>query len=87
MSTPYRPVTKEVAAELFSVSIRTIDNWIANGTLPMPTSVGRRVYWHPAVFRAWQDTTLGFIENTDGDINMSQNRRGRPRAKLATHRQ
>ncbi len=87
MSTPYRPVTKEAAAELFSVSIRTIDNWIANGTLPMPKSVGRRVYWHPAVLRAWEDDIFGCYENADDASNTPQNRPGRPRTKLSTHRQ
>lgn len=55
MSTPYKLITKEAAAELLSVSKRTIDNWIADGTLPIPTSIGRRVYWHPDAFRLWQN--------------------------------
>ncbi len=50
MVTPYQPITKEQAAEILSVSKRTIDNWIADSTLPPPTAIGRRVYWHPTTF-------------------------------------
>jgi predicted DNA-binding transcriptional regulator AlpA len=48
----FKPITKESAASILSVSQRTIDNWIANGTMPQPLQIasGRRVYWHPDVF-------------------------------------
>ena len=52
MSTqPFVPVTREQAAEILSVSIATIDNWILKGILPKPKEIGeRRVYWHPDEF-------------------------------------
>ncbi len=36
MTIPYQPITKESAAELLAVSKRTIDNWIADGTIIAP---------------------------------------------------
>lgn len=81
---PYKLITKEVAAELLSVSKRTIDNWIADNVLPMPTSIGRRVYWHPDIFREWQDKTFG-IQTASDDKVVSPARRGRPRTILSTH--
>ena len=85
MDTPYKLITKEAAAELLTVSKRTIDNWIADGTLPMPTSIGRRVYWHPEVFREWQDKTFGIQPRARGSGDTFLPRRGRPRAQLSTH--
>lgn len=81
MNTPYKPITKEAAAELLSVSKRTIDNWISDGKLPMPTSIGRRVYWHPDVFRAWEDRMLG-VQEAPKKSHESKTSRGRPRAQL-----
>lgn len=52
------PITKEMAAGIMSVSKRTIENWIADGTLPAPRAIGRRVYWHPDIFRKWLDSKL-----------------------------
>jgi len=81
MSIPYKLVTKEAAAELLSVSKRTIDNWIADGTLPMPTNIGRRVYWHPEAFRVWQEEKLG-IRQPPACTSSVLSRRGRPRSKM-----
>lgn len=80
MSTPYKPVTKDTAAQFLSVSKRTIDNWISGGILPMPTTIGRRVYWHPDVFRAWQDKQFGL--QPTAEIQKDKSRKGRPRATL-----
>ena len=80
MDATYKLITKEAAAELLTVSKRTIDNWIADGTLPMPTSIGRRVYWHPEAFREWQDKTFGIQPRACGSVDTSLSRRGRPRA-------
>ena len=82
MSTPYKLITKEAAAELLSVSKRTIDNWIADGTLPMPTSIGRRVYWHPDAFRHWEDGKLGLEQVAQASMPPSLSRRGRPRSQM-----
>lgn len=54
----FRPVTKEAAAEILSVSVRTIENWITSGTMPAPASIAGRRYWHPKVFFAWLDHAL-----------------------------
>lgn len=77
-------ITKAGAAELMSVSLRTIDNWISNGTLPMPTTIGRRVYWHPADFALWQDQVFGRDLRLATAARSSQQRpRGRPRTVFA----
>lgn len=78
---PQKLITKEAAAELLSVSKRTIDNWIADGTLPPPTSIGRRVYWHPDAFRSWQDDVFRIQHNPKHKNDPA--RRGRPRARMA----
>src|SRR5690606_22849051 len=77
-----KPITKAMAAELLSVSLRTIDYWIADGTLLMPTSIGRKVYWHPEHFSQWLDRKLG--RNHEQKINKEHKdcKPGRPRNQL-----
>lgn len=84
MATAYRPITKQEAAKILSVSLRTIDNHIADGTLPSPTAIGRRVYWHPATFYAWLDQRLGVAGDTERPqpIAPVTPRVGRPRKSL-----
>ncbi len=53
MSTaPFKPITREQAAEILSVSLSTLDAMIASGVLPPPRPLGdcRKLYWHPDVF-------------------------------------
>jgi predicted DNA-binding transcriptional regulator AlpA len=52
-------ITKECAAELLSVSLRTINNWMSDGTLPPAQYIGRRAYWSPLLFQKWLDMRLG----------------------------
>ena len=82
MATEYRPVTKERAAEILTVSKRTIDTFIADGTLPPPTPIGRRVYWHPTLFFNWLDERLGVVVAAEQSTTPAQatRPRGRPRA-------
>lgn len=89
MAIPYTLVTKEEATRLLSVSKRTIDNWIADGTLPKPIAVGRRVYWHPELFRVWQDSLFGASGSTPtppASVGISNppaaRRAGRPRTSF-----
>lgn len=77
----YQPITKEKAAEILSVSKRTINYWLADGTLPSPVSIGRRVYWHPENFYRWLDEKLGGDTSPPDLPNTEARRRGRPRAK------
>jgi len=58
----FRPIVKERAAEILSVSKRTIENWIAAGEMPAPIKIGRRVYWHPDTFYAWLNRKLAVPE-------------------------
>lgn len=51
-------VTKDIAAEVFSVSVKTIDNYIKDGLLPPPKRFVSKEYWHPADFAAFLDRTF-----------------------------
>lgn len=57
-ATAFRPLSKEDLADVLGVSIRTIENWVNDGILPVPTKLGNRVYWHPNTFYAWLDRRL-----------------------------
>ncbi|WP_250473101.1 helix-turn-helix domain-containing protein [Caballeronia sp. GAFFF1] len=58
-TTPFTPITKENAAQILSVSVRTIDHYVQDGRMPAPVHLGRRAYWHPEVFYAWLHRALG----------------------------
>jgi excisionase family DNA binding protein len=73
-----KPITKEMAAALLSVSKSTIDNMVADGTLPRPRAIGRRVYWHPKAFYDWLDTRLGTTSLGHAQ-EAPPRKRGRPR--------
>jgi len=55
---PFIPLTKEAVAESLQVSKRTVENWVADGTLPAPRKLGNRVYWHPEVYYNWLSRRL-----------------------------
>lgn len=55
---PFKPLSKHDVAEILGVSIRTVENWVAEGVLPAPVKLGNRVYWHPNVLYAWLDWRL-----------------------------
>jgi len=83
MTAPYQPITKEAAAQILSVSKRTIDNWLADGTIVEPSNIGRRVYWHPDDFYRWLNERLGVQARPEPAMNESPamtKRPGRPRA-------
>jgi excisionase family DNA binding protein len=54
----FKPLTKDDVADVLGVSLRTIENWVNERTLPAPKKLGNRVYWHPAVFYAWLEHQL-----------------------------
>ncbi|HYO28443.1 MAG TPA: helix-turn-helix domain-containing protein [Azonexus sp.] len=78
MTIPYQPITKDSAAELLAVSKRTIDNWIADGTIIAPSAIGRRVYWHPDAFFQWLDEKLD-ADRATPPMLVQPPKRGRPR--------
>lgn len=51
VSTPFKYLTRKDLAEMFSVSVRTIENWRAIGTIPQSFSFGGRTYWDPEEIR------------------------------------
>lgn len=54
----FKPLTKDDIADVLGVSIRTIENWVSDETLPAPKKLGNRVYWHPNVFYTWLEHRL-----------------------------
>jgi phosphoglycolate phosphatase-like HAD superfamily hydrolase len=64
--------------ELLAVSKRTVDNWIADGTIIAPSAIGRRVYWHPDAFFRWLDEKLG-ADCSRPPVLARPPKRGRPR--------
>lgn len=60
MIEPFKPITREEAAGILSVSLTTLDELVKAGALPAPRALGgqRRLYWHPAVFYSHLDRAL-----------------------------
>ncbi len=60
MTTPsaFTPLTKQAVADSLGISIRSVENWINDGTLPAPVKLGNRVYWHPDVYFGWLSRRL-----------------------------
>ncbi|AJX86470.1 prophage CP4-57 regulatory family protein [Burkholderia pseudomallei] len=52
------PLTKQAVADVLGISVRSVENWISDGTLPAPVKLGNRVYWHPEVFFGWLSRRL-----------------------------
>ena len=50
-SPPLKYLTRRDVAEMFSVSVRTIENWRANEIIPKSFSVGGRTFWDPEEIR------------------------------------
>jgi len=81
-SVVFQPIIKERAAEILSVSKRTIENWIAAGEMPAPFEIGRRVYWHPDTFYAWLNQKLvapAHLTSPPPILIQNPRRPGRPR--------
>ena len=54
----FKPLSRDDVAAVLGVSLRTIDNWIGDGSLPAPAKLGNRSYWHPVAFYGWLDRRL-----------------------------
>ena len=87
----FKPLTKEDIADVLGISLRTVENWVTEGTLLPPKKIGTRVYWHPSAFYAWLDQCLTGTDATDAPSTMSApesmetdgNAKGLPRKKTA----
>lgn len=65
MTHAFKPLTKDDIAEVLGLSLRTVENWVNDGTLPLPKKLGNRVYWHPNVFYSWLDRRLSAADGAD----------------------
>jgi hypothetical protein len=54
----FEPITKERAAAILGVSIRTIENHVRDKVMPAPVPLGGRVFWHPDIFFQWLHDAL-----------------------------
>lgn len=61
MTAEFKPLTKENVAEVLGISLRTVENWVNDGTLIAPRKLGNRVYWHPSAFYEWLDVASPMI--------------------------
>lgn len=57
-SVSFKPLSRDDVAAVLGVSLRTIDNWVSDGSLPAPAKLGNRSYWHPVAFYGWLDRRL-----------------------------
>lgn len=74
MTNAFKPMTKDDVAEVLGLSLRTVENWVNDGTFPLPKKLGNRVYWHPDVFYSWLERCL----TTDETTNETAPQRGAP---------
>ena len=58
MTHAFKALCKVDIADVLGVSIRTVENWVGEGKVPRPVSLGNRVYWHPVLFFEWLDQHL-----------------------------
>jgi predicted DNA-binding transcriptional regulator AlpA len=57
----FKPVTRQMAAEILGISLTTLDALVASGALPAPKPLRgcRRVYWLPEEFEGHLRLMLG----------------------------
>jgi hypothetical protein len=57
----FKLITREMAAEILSVSLTTLDALVASGAVPAPKPLGdsRRLYWLPETFKGHLRRLLG----------------------------
>lgn len=81
VAVPYeRYLTRNDVAQIFSISVRTVENWRANGTLPCSFQAGGRTYWMPEKIRATVNDLIAASEASgvnDKPIGMALQRRVR----------
>lgn len=81
-------ITRQQAAALLGVSLRTITNHINTGVLPAPVSLGgRRVYWNAELFWSAINQRLCPLPlvslSVRGHVPQIKRQRGRPRKSAA----
>lgn len=89
-SNAFKPLSKHDLADVLGVSIRTVENWCNDGTLPAPSKLGNRVYWHPNTFYSWLDRRLSVDAATADALQESPTvqppppQKSKPRCQPAT---
>ena len=61
----FKPLTKADIGDVLAVSLRTVENWVSDGTLPPPAKIGNRVFWDPDLFYGWLKLALTTGNPTD----------------------
>lgn len=49
-SGPMRLLSKADVCAVYGISVRCLENWVNQGRVPAPMSIGGRRYWHPDGF-------------------------------------
>jgi len=89
-SSAFKPLSKNDLADVLGVSIRTVENWCNDGTLPAPSKLGNRVYWHPSTFYSWLDRRLSVDASTAdtlqeaATVQTPKPEKSKPRSQPAT---
>jgi predicted DNA-binding transcriptional regulator AlpA len=53
----FEMLTKEDIATILKISLRTVENWVADGLLPPPATIGSIRRWHSGEFYAFMERT------------------------------
>lgn len=55
---PFHPLFKEDVCSILRISVRTLENYINQGIIPVPQKALGHPMWHPDVFYPWLDCYL-----------------------------
>jgi predicted DNA-binding transcriptional regulator AlpA len=73
-----RYMTKDELASMLRVSVRTVTTYMAQGLLPQPLQLGRRLLWEQGAVIQFIQPKPVLANNSSGPV-----KRGRPRKVIA----
>ncbi|PLZ02395.1 DNA-binding protein [Burkholderia sp. WAC0059] len=65
-ATVIRQINKQTLCERLSISERTLENMVREGSFPPPVRIGKHVYWTEVAVRRWQEQVFSAQENWSG---------------------
>lgn len=68
LANDFKLITKARAADMFGVDVKTIDNYIKAGKLPVPKQFVSKEYWHPEDFEAFLNETFRATRASAGGV-------------------